>query len=1023
MPAVFLLGPAGSGKTRRCILEARAALDRRPEGPVLLFLAPKQATFQLERQMLSETSLEGFSRLQILSFERLAHWVLTTAGLPTPRLVTEEARIMVLRALVCRHQQALTVLRGSARSPGFAAQLSDFLRLLQQAGLPGASPGNERRGWAPALGGKLADAFRLLDAYRDWLAERGLADADDLLPSATEILRNPAAPEVDALWLDGFAVLTPPEEDLLIALLERCRNATLAFCVPEAGIDGVNPWSLVADTVSRLRTRLEALGQKPRIECLPAHPVAPRFAASPGLGTLERRLAAAGMRPCASPPAPTAAPRPPLKLVECGHPEAEAELAGETILSFVRQGGRYRESAILVRDLEPVAPTFQRVFRRLGIPLFIDRREPVTHHPLPELIRSALRIAAHGWPQEEVFAVVKSGLVGLDEWEADRMENEALALGWSQGIWAGTPDEPSLPPTATRVITPIREFCSTIGARPTGRALVRALRKLWRRYTIPEVLQRWDDGGGSDHVMVGRHLGEWADQLELAFSQVNLPLLEWLPVVESAFSALTVGRVPPALDQVLLGAVDRSRNPEIRLAILSGWAEGSFPAPLPELPLLPRHEAATLSADLPMLGHRELRHSSHEAYLAYIALTRATDRVLVTWSRRGLLGETRDGSRFLSVLAGCGAESLGEGVRRGPQNHFDGPAQTQRLHPQLAAALYGRRLEASPTRLEQHARCPFQAFAERSLAASERQAAEYDARVRGTLEHRILADFTHTLRKAGMRWRDLDDTTIAGVVDRVLTSAEAEPWMRSPRDRLQAMRSRQLVIDYIRETRDWMADYPLEPILAEVRFGPERDADQSGLGPVTLASDAGTISLHGRIDRVDIGPNPFAATGMAAIVFDYKHGARSFKPRLVEAGLDLQLPLYAFAIRNNRRSPILPAPCLMAGFVYAPLKPERSGARTPGRPDSRGASASRRVIGRLLSPPGGNEAAFGGLPISRRHLIDTTILEGLVATAVDRSTEIARDLLTGNASVAPHPEASPQPCDHCAFAAACRIGI
>ena len=72
----FLLGPAGSGKTWRCLEEIRAELKRAPDGPPLLLLAPKQATFQLERQLLESPGLAGYTRLQIVSFDRLARWLL-----------------------------------------------------------------------------------------------------------------------------------------------------------------------------------------------------------------------------------------------------------------------------------------------------------------------------------------------------------------------------------------------------------------------------------------------------------------------------------------------------------------------------------------------------------------------------------------------------------------------------------------------------------------------------------------------------------------------------------------------------------------------------------------------------------------------------------------------------------------------------------------------------------------------------------------------------------------------------------
>ncbi len=235
--ARFLLGPAGSGKTFRCLAEIRAALTASPEGPPLVLLAPKQATFQLERQLLAGSALPGYTRLNIFSFERLARFVLDTLGVSMPSgLLAEEGRVMVLRALLMRHESELKLFRRSARRPGFAQQLSQLLGELQQHQFTPAKLRalSARTGLRRELQDKLHDLALLFEAYTNWLAEHELQDGNRLLDAATEslkstvqrpksagnpgvlpssILHPPSSMHISSLWLDGFAEMTPQELD------------------------------------------------------------------------------------------------------------------------------------------------------------------------------------------------------------------------------------------------------------------------------------------------------------------------------------------------------------------------------------------------------------------------------------------------------------------------------------------------------------------------------------------------------------------------------------------------------------------------------------------------------------------------------------------------------------------------------------------------------------------------------------------------------------------------------------------
>lgn len=257
----FLLGPAGSGKTYRCLAEIRAELAASPDGPPLLLIAPKQTTFQLERQLLADTSLCGYTRLHILSFERLAFFTLGRLQKPAPRMLDEEGRLMVLRSLLAKKRDQLKLFRASARLTGFAQHLSLVLRELQRQQLTPESLAKlaaEVEG-VEGLSLKLHDLATLLRDYLNWLGARQLHDADHLLDFATQSLRAPHPPlALGGLWVDGFSELPPQELDLLAELLPQTSRATITFC-----LDGIPTKNFLA---------FQLVGGWARFSAVPATP-------------------------------------------------------------------------------------------------------------------------------------------------------------------------------------------------------------------------------------------------------------------------------------------------------------------------------------------------------------------------------------------------------------------------------------------------------------------------------------------------------------------------------------------------------------------------------------------------------------------------------------------------------------------------------------------------------------------------------------------------------------------------------
>jgi ATP-dependent helicase/nuclease subunit B len=947
--ARFLVGPAGSGKTFLCLEEIRCALLADPSGPPLLLLAPKQATFQLERQILADPALSGYTRLRIVSFERLAQFVLDQLHQPLPPLLSDDGRAMVLHALLARRRDELQIFHASAALAGFARQLSLELRELQHRQL---SPEKLRAlaqqpDLADSLRRKLLDLALLLDDYLAWLRQHQLQDADCLLDLATAALqRSPNAPIASHLWLDGFAELTPQELDLLAALAPRCQNMTLAFCLdgvpPETDPFWLSIWTCVARTFRQCRARLSALpGARLTMEVLPRPRSPGRFTDNPVLRHLEEKWTA----PSGFSERGAVKVNDSLRAAVCANPAAEAVLAAREIVRFARAGGRYRDAAVLLRDMEGYHDALRRVFSRYEIPFFLDRRELVGQHPLAELTRSVLRAAAFDWRHEDWFGALKTGLVTADEESVDRLENEALARGWRGQTWFAplSPDrENSDWPERWRAkwIPPFATFRkSLLPSRPSGPQLARALRQLWRDLDVQKTLEHWSaaEPRNATHATVWRQMNLWLDDLALAFADESMPLRDWLPILEAGVAGLTVGVIPPALDQVLIGTIDRSRNPDLKLVLLLGVNETVFPAAPAAGNLLNESDRAELGRCDISLGHTRRQFLSRERFFGYIACTRSRRRLVVACSERGAGDQPLNPSPFFSHLrnlfpqltvkkfpgadwqrAEYPCELAGQWARAGEgapilrqvlaRPAFDSlrelmagaaDAVPERLSPEIATRLYGPALRTSVSRLEEFAACSFKFFVHSGLRAEERERFELDVRERGSFQHAVLALFHQQLRRQNMNWRDL---TPAEARRRVQQSvAELLPQFRqgllaaSAQSRFSARTVAGSLQEFVAATVQWMDHYKFDPCEVELGFG----TGDRKLPAWELDLGSGRrLVFRGIIDRIDlcrVGPQEDQAL---AVVIDYKSGARSLDKILMANGLQLQLAAYLGVLRH-----------------------------------------------------------------------------------------------------------------------------
>ena len=295
-----------------------------------------------------------------------------------------------------RHANELKLFRGSARRPGFAQELGRLLNELQQhqltpAKLRSLAQREDLSATNCAPNSTTSHCFRkTMPTGCATMNCRTEITCSILPPNACDsssAIRNSQF-TIDGLWLDGFAEMTPQELDLLAAICPfanapRSRSAWMNPAWKTVKIPGSPSGQLWANPSNNAASAWKICrSANPIIEILPRGSNQNRFAKSPELARLEARWSqsrriheqtesAIGHRQSA------------ISLVACPNAEAEAIFAAREILKFVRAGNRFRDCAVLVRNLDAITSRWRAYFIATKFHFFSTAANPsrITRSP------------------------------------------------------------------------------------------------------------------------------------------------------------------------------------------------------------------------------------------------------------------------------------------------------------------------------------------------------------------------------------------------------------------------------------------------------------------------------------------------------------------------------------------------------------------------------------------------------------------------------------------------------------------
>jgi ATP-dependent helicase/nuclease subunit B len=384
-----------------------------------------------------------------------------------------------------------------------------------------------------------------------------------------------------------------------------------------------------------------------------------------------------------------------VEIWECSDPETEVRVVAQGIREMVVHGGlRYREVGVIVPELSDYADAVRRVFGEHRIPHFIDERRGIAHHPLVELLRSAVAVVRGRWDRDDVLLYLKTGLAAVAEGEVAFVENYLLAHGIEHGAWDVpwqwlAPEEQEDLERGAAILQRVNAVRETVrrqlggahAAAGDGAAFVRWLGDLLKTLQVQAAMDTWisearhagDVELALVHEQAWRGIAEMIGALEKLLVGRTLDWEGFERVLSTALESLTLGLIPPTVDQVLVSSVVRSRVPELKVVMVLGAVEGAFPKVVPEDPILSdaQRELFEAAGAVP-IGPGTERTLLDMPFFDYTALTRAGDKLVVSYPLASRAGKAVGRSRYINRLRELLSGGAGELVER----KFDAASRT-----------------------------------------------------------------------------------------------------------------------------------------------------------------------------------------------------------------------------------------------------------------------------------------------------------------------------------------------------------
>lgn len=653
----FILGRKGSGKTAIGHNILKGAIEK---GSEAMLIVPKQFTFESDKGILSVMTADKACRVEVLSFVRLCHIALQTYGGIKKPIARDGVRSILMSVALNSISDSLTAF---AKHKNEISLTQKMLAQLDEMKSNGITPEKLER-CAEEIGdsvlaSKMRETALVCRAY-DAVVSQSYFDDGDLLKEVADILAGTDFFQNKTIVIDGFSSFSFGEYRIICEMLKKAENVYVTLCADSLdGVSDLSPFAVTAATARRLRL----IAGNNSIE-MGKIITSERKNYPVDIEAIEKNLYLPDYK--------TADKCNNVSVICCNDIQNECDTVGRKIKALIRTGEyRCRDISVIFRQDEKYESGIKKALKKYGVPLFEDRRQPVSNQPLISLVRNLLSICAEGFSSDYIFRYCKTGLTELTVEEVSILENYVFAWDINGTKWLSEwkenpngfsvkDDEESkellrkINSYRETIVLPIERLKSETEFSE-GKGIAAKIYYFLRDNKVDENLKRYavllEEKGmhelALEQEQVWDILMETLDEIGPALGESYLTAKRFLELFEITVSTKSLGKLPDGFDEVSIVSAERAITKKTRVAFLVGMNTDVFPLVHGDSGIFSRRERVKIAAE----GIEELDNlrdlTVKERFLCYNALSSAEERLILCYSLSDGSGKDMAGSECI----------------------------------------------------------------------------------------------------------------------------------------------------------------------------------------------------------------------------------------------------------------------------------------------------------------------------------------------------------------------------------------